>query len=118
PDFGKTAPWTAHPNNVKDFYKTGYTLTNNIAVGGTNDKGTFRLSYGNMKQTSVLPNSSLTRNNLSFNGSYQLAKNLTASVSANYSILEAEGRPGTGFTGPNPTLQFTMYGQRQLDIER
>lgn len=118
PDFGKTAPWSPQPNNVKNFYRTGTTITNNIAVGGSNDKGSFRMSYGNMKQTFVLPNASLTRNNLSFNGNYQLAKNLNAVVSANYSIIDAKGRPGTGFTGPNPTLQFTMYGQRQLDMER
>ncbi|HVI44414.1 MAG TPA: SusC/RagA family TonB-linked outer membrane protein [Chitinophaga sp.] len=117
PFFGKTAPWSAHPNNVKDFYRTGFTLTNNIAVGGNNDKGGFRLSYGNMTQTFILPNSSMNRNNLSFNGNYQLTKGVTASASMNYSALRAKARPGTGFTGPNPTLQFTMYGQRQLDLE-
>jgi TonB-linked SusC/RagA family outer membrane protein len=118
PDFGKTAPWSPQPDNVKNFYKTGTTLTNNIAVGGSNDKGSFRLSYGNMKQTFVIDNATLDRNNVSFNGNYQLDKNLNAVVSANYSIIEAKGRPGTGFTGPNPTLQFTMFGQRQLDMER
>lgn len=118
PVFGKTAAWAPQPNNVKSFYKTGTTLTNNIAVGGSNDKGSFRLSYGNMKQTFVIDNATLDRNNVSFNSNYQLAKNLNAVVSANYSIIEAKGRPGTGFTGPNPTLQFTMFGQRQLDMER
>ncbi len=116
PNFGKTAAWAPQPNNVKDFYKTGTTLTNNIAVGGSNDKGSFRLSYGNTRQSFVLDNASLNRNNLSFNGNYQLAKNLNAVASVNYTILEAKGRPGTGFTGPNPTLQFTMFGQRSLDM--
>ncbi|HEU4553345.1 MAG TPA: SusC/RagA family TonB-linked outer membrane protein [Chitinophaga sp.] len=118
PDFGKTAPWSPQPNNVKSFYKTGTTITNNIAVGGSNDKGSMRLSYGNTVQTFVLPNSKLNRNNLSFNGNYLLAKNLNAVASINYSVLDAKGRPGTGFTGPNPTLQFTMFGQRQLDMKR
>jgi len=118
PDFGKTAPWAPQPNNVRDFYKTGTTLTNNIAVAGNSDKGSIRFSYGNTKQTFVLPNASLNRNNVSVNGNYQLAKNLNAVASVNYSILQAKGRPGTGFTGPNPTLQFTMFGQRQLDMNR
>ncbi|WP_143304487.1 SusC/RagA family TonB-linked outer membrane protein [Chitinophaga vietnamensis] len=117
PYFGKTTPWVAQPNNVKDFYRTGFTLTNNIAMSGNNDKGGFRLSYGNMSQSFILPNSSLHRNNLSFNGNYKLAKGLTAVAAMNYSALAAKARPGTGFTGPNPTLQFTMYGQRQLDNE-
>lgn len=118
PLFGQTAPWSAHPNNVKDFYRTGYTLTNNISMSGTNDKGYFRLSYGNMNQSFVLPNASMNRNNLSFNGGYEVAKGLKAVASVNYVSLRAKARPGTGFTGPNPTLQFTMYGQRQLDIEQ
>ncbi|WP_440134810.1 SusC/RagA family TonB-linked outer membrane protein, partial [Chitinophaga sancti] len=117
PYFGQTTPWVAQPNNVKDFYRTGYTITNNIAMAGTNDKGYFRLSYGNMNQVFVLPNASLNRNNISFNGGYEVAKGLKASASINYTAYGAKGRPGTGFTGPNPTLQFTMYGQRQLNLD-
>ena len=117
PYFGQTTPWVAQPNNVKDFYRTGYTITNNIAMAGTNDKGYFRLSYGNMNQVFVLPNASNNRNNISFNGGYEVAKGLKASASVNYTAYAAKGRPGTGFTGPNPTLQFTMYGQRQLNID-
>ncbi len=118
PDFGKTAPWSANPNNVRDFYRTGFTLTNNIAMAGNNDKGYFRLSYGNMTQNFILPNAEMRRNNFSFNGGYDVAKGLKGVASINYSATKANARPGTGFTGPNPTLQFTMYGQRQLDMER
>lgn len=118
PFFGQTTAWVAQPNNVKNFYKTGVTITNNIAMSGANDKGAFRLSYGNMDQKFVLPNSTLKRNNLSFNGNYKLTKGLTATAALNYSSLSAKGRPGTGFTGPNPTLQFTMYGQRQLELDK
>ncbi|HJT73714.1 MAG TPA: SusC/RagA family TonB-linked outer membrane protein, partial [Chitinophaga sp.] len=117
PYFGQTTPWVAQPNNVRDFYRTGYTLTNNISMSGSNDKGEFRASYGNMNQTFVLPNATLKRDNLSFNGSYKLADNLRAVAAVNYSMLKAVGRPGTGFVGNNPTLQFTMYGQRQLSDE-
>lgn len=117
PYFGQTTPWVAQPDNVRDFYRTGYTLTNNIALSGSNDKGEFRASYGNMNQTFVLPNATLKRDNLSFNGSYKLADNLKAVAAINYSMLKAVGRPGTGFFGTNPTLQFTMYGQRQLSTE-
>ncbi|MFY0252684.1 SusC/RagA family TonB-linked outer membrane protein [Chitinophaga sp. 30R24] len=117
PYFGQTDAWIAHPNNVKDFYRTGFTLTNNIALAGSNDKGSFRLSYGNMDQTFVLPNATNKRNNLSVNGNYEVTKGVRALAAVNYTSLQVKGRPGTGFTGPNPTLQFTMYGQRQLDID-
>lgn len=118
PYFGQTDTWSAHPDNVKNFYKTGFTLTNNISMAGSNDKGSFRLSYGNMDQSFVLPNATNKRNNLSVNGNYEVTKGVRAVASINYTSLRVKGRPGTGFTGPNPTLQFTMYGQRQLDIEK
>ncbi|MGF6926271.1 TonB-dependent SusC/RagA subfamily outer membrane receptor [Chitinophaga sp. W2I13] len=97
PYFGKTDTWSPHPNNVKDFYKTGFTLTNNISMAGSDDKGSFRLSYGNMDQTFVLPNATNKRNNLSFNGSYELTKGVKAVASMNYTSLKVKGRPGTGF---------------------
>ena len=97
PNFGQTTPWSAQPNNVKDFYRTGFTVTNNIAMAGTNDKGSFRLSYGNMNQKFILPNSYLSRNNLSFNGNYEVAKGLTAVAAVSYSMTKAQARPSTGF---------------------
>ena len=116
PYFGVTAPWSPQPNNVRDYFKTGLTTTNSISVGGNNDKGTFRLSYSNMTQNYILPNSRMSRNNLGFNGTYNVAKNLSVSVAANYSDNSAKGRIGTGFSGYNPMEIFSMYSQRQLDI--
>lgn len=116
PYFGVTAPWSPQPNNVRDFFKTGLTITNSVSVGGSNDKGSFRLSYSNLTQNYIMPNSRMLRNNLGFNGNYSLAKNLSVTVSANYSDNDVRGRIGTGFSGYNPMEIFSMYGQRQLDI--
>jgi TonB-linked SusC/RagA family outer membrane protein len=118
PYFGQTTKWLPQPDNVRDFYRTGLTLTNSISVSGGSDKGTFRLSYSNMSQKFVLPNSDLNRNNLGFNGTYKVNDAITAIASANYSYNRATGRPGTGFSGANPTEVFSMYSQRQLEIDK
>lgn len=118
PYFGVTAPWSAHPDNVRNFFKTGVTLTNSVSVGGGNEDGAFRLSYSNMNQHYIMPGSKQVRNNLGFNGSYNLVPNLTAIVSANYSVNDVQGRIGTGFSGLNPMELFSMYSQRQLDVEK
>ncbi|HTJ13169.1 MAG TPA: SusC/RagA family TonB-linked outer membrane protein [Dinghuibacter sp.] len=115
PFFDELTPWSPQPNNVKDFFKTGITVNNNIAFGGSDDKATYRMSYGNMTQNFILPNSHQTRNNLSFSGSYKVNPWLTGVASANYVNNAATGRPGTGFTGSNPMLNFVEYGQRQLE---
>jgi len=118
PDFGTLAKWEAQPDNIRDFFETGTTLTNTVALEGSNDKGTFRLSYSNLDQDFILPNSSLTRHNISFNGSYNLTEKLAVSASANYVTHEAVGRPGTGYDGTNVMQQFTQWGQRQMDMNR
>lgn len=118
PYFGQTTTWSPQPNNVKDFYQTGVTVTNSISVGGSSDKGSFRLSYSNLSQKFILPNSDLNRNNVGFNGTYKVNNAITAVASANYSYNSAVGRPGTGFSGANPTEIFSMYSQRQLEIDK
>ena len=116
PFFDQLATWSPQPNNVKDFFVTGLTVNNNLAISGGDDKATYRLSYGNMTQKFILPNSHQTRNNLSFNSTYRINDWLTAVASANFAANDATGRPGTGFTGENPMLNLVMYGQRQLNI--
>lgn len=118
PYFGQTTPWSPQPNNLKDFYRTGLTLTNSISISGGSDKGTFRLSYSNLSQKFMVPEAKLQRNNIGFNGSYKVTDNITAVASANYSYQDARGRPGTGFSGTNFTQYFTMYGQRQLEMDK
>ena len=58
-------PLIAHPDNVKDFFETGITYNNNIALSASNDKGDIRISYTNLYSQGVLPNVDLRRNTVS-----------------------------------------------------
>lgn len=118
PDYGLRTPWVAHPNNIENFFDTGVTLNNNIAFSGGNEVATFRLSYTNVNQDFVLPNSELKRNTLSFSGSTKLTDKLTASVSANYVVNSALGRPGTGYDGNNVMQQFNQWSHRQMNMDK
>jgi len=112
---GQPAPFVAHPDNVRDFYETGYTLNNGVSVGGSNDKIDYRFSYNNTKQTGILPNTGITRNSFSLNSTYRLAPKLTISTFANYTKGGAENLPGVdGRRGNSVTLQFIWFG-RQVD---
>lgn len=118
PDFGKMTPWLPNPNNIQDFFETGVTFTNNVAVAGGNEKSNFRLSYTNLDQKFVLPNSELGRNTLAFSGGSQLSDKLSVGVSANYVANSALGRPGTGYSGNNVMQQFNQWSQRQMSMEK
>jgi TonB-linked SusC/RagA family outer membrane protein len=112
---GEAVPFVAHPDNVKDFYKTGYTLNNGLSVGGSNEKMDYRFSYNNTKQTGILPNTGITRNTFTINNTYRITPKLTLSTFANYTRAGADNLPGVdGRRGNSVTLQFIWFG-RQVD---
>ncbi|MCH5597446.1 SusC/RagA family TonB-linked outer membrane protein [Niabella ginsengisoli] len=118
PDFGVTAPWAPQPNNVRDFFQPGFTMTNSISMGGSNDRGSIRIAFADTRQRFVLPNSKLSRTNAGINGTYKITDDLIVSSGVRYAYTEAKGRPGTGFTGQNMMMLFSEYGQRQWDMDR
>lgn len=66
--YGKATPWVAHPNNIKDFYKTGITSNTSVSLDGANDNGSFRLSFSDLFTKGVFENSKMNRSTLSFSG--------------------------------------------------
>ncbi|MCP4437449.1 MAG: SusC/RagA family TonB-linked outer membrane protein [Aureispira sp.] len=114
----KAREWKSNPNNIRDFFRTGVTFSNNISFGGATEKSAFRLSYTNLHQDFVYDNSRLDRNSVNFTGSTTLAEKLHVAVNATYVGSAAKGRPGTGYDGNTVTQQFYQWGQRQWDVQR
>jgi TonB-linked SusC/RagA family outer membrane protein len=115
---GQPAPFEAHPNNVRDFFRTGVTLNNGVALAGAGDKFDYRLSYNNMHQTGVVPNSSQGRNSFLLNTTFRPNSKLTLTTIANYIKDDAGNLPGAyGRRATSTMLQFTWFG-RQVDINR
>ncbi|MBC9914468.1 SusC/RagA family TonB-linked outer membrane protein [Chitinophaga varians] len=92
---GKPIPleWKAYPNRVKDFFRTGRTITNNIAVSKSSDAGNFRISYANMQNQGIVPNTDMKRNNLTFSGTYHLHKAIHVSSNIAYTNSTSDNRP-------------------------
>ncbi|MEC5147121.1 SusC/RagA family TonB-linked outer membrane protein [Chitinophaga sp. 212800010-3] len=115
---GEAVPFVAHPNNVKDFYVTGYTLNNGLSAGGTTDKIDYRFSYNNTKQAGILPNTGITRNTFTASNTFRLTPKLTLTTYADYIRSAADNLPGVdGRRGNSVTLQFIWFG-RQVDVNR
>ncbi|MBD2756360.1 SusC/RagA family TonB-linked outer membrane protein [Spirosoma validum] len=78
------APLTPNPNNWNDYWQTGKTFTNNVALSGSNDKGSFRMSIGRMKQTGIMDFNDFYRNNFKLNSAYNFTPKLNVTISAEY----------------------------------
>ena len=115
---GQAVPFVAHPNNVRDFFKTGVTLSNSVSLDGGGDNYTYRLSFNNEKQWGVIPNSEAGKNNISFNAQYTVTPKLKVGVNASYIVNNAPNVPGSGGKRSTSTmLQFTWFG-RQVDVNQ
>lgn len=114
PLYGKATPYIAHPDNIKDFFRTGFLANTHVSMDGANDKGGFRLSFTNLDQQGTVPNSSLKRNSVGFAGDYNFTDKLFASINANYVYNEGVGRPRVGYS--STFSNFTQWWERQLDM--
>ena len=101
-------PWVAHPDNVDLFFQTGRTLTNNVSITGGNENGDFRLSYTDLNQKGILPNTDYKRRTVSINAGWNLTKKLNIRATGNYVNDGSDNRSNWG-------LYFIWFG-RQVDM--
>lgn len=107
-------PLVSHLNNVKNFVQTGITTTNGISVANSSDTYSYRLSYSNMRNRGIIPNSDLFRNTLNLNTSVKVNEKLRLSNTIDFSRSNSNNRP-SGNRGTNP-LQWAYNVSPHIDI--
>ncbi|AQG78081.1 hypothetical protein AWR27_01160 [Spirosoma montaniterrae] len=112
----KTASFTPQPNNVRDFYNTGLTLNNGVSMRAGGTGYNLRLSYTNVNQTGVLPNTSLQRNYITAATTFDLGKNLTAGLNLNYTTDRVNGNFDDDYSNFSGAGSFNQWFHRNLDM--
>ena len=110
----QATPWVSHPNNIKDFLETGVTATTNVAITGGSKDANFRVSYTNLDQKGMLPNTDYKKNTLSIGGSANPTDKLNVSGTANYVMAKSDNMPGVGYDAQNVFQQF-IWAARQVN---
>lgn len=90
---GETRRYGNVNNNILDFFNTGITTTNSVSFGKSDYKSSFRVSISDMRNWDIVPESDLSRTNISLKGNVQLTKRLNIAASANYSYEAVQNRP-------------------------
>ncbi len=110
------SPWTPAPTNIEDFFETGFTTTNNIALYGGDDTRNFRLSYTNLYAEGILPNTDLKRNTLNFDaGQKFLDGKLNIRTNLNYVNSASDNRPNNSYGTENVMYLWVWFG-RHIDM--
>lgn len=110
-------PFVAYPNQLKDFFVTGQTYTNNLSVAGSNDKMNFRLSYTNLEQTGIVENTGLSRNTIGINAGYAIIPKLKLDVNMNYVNTASDNRTSYGAKNEEAIMKLFLYMPRNTNIE-
>lgn len=110
-------PWVNDADGVKNFFQTGTTLTNNVALVGGNDFGDFRLSYTNLDQKGVVPNTDLKRNTVSFGGGYNLTDKFSARAFVSYIKSNSGNRPSISYGTENIMYLFNCWLPRSVKLD-
>jgi len=119
PRFGTTEAITAHPNNIKDFFKQGRTISNSVALASNGTNYNVRLSYSNQDRTLVQQNTKRMLHQIGVNGSYDISKRVSFSSDIQFSYDDRLGQPFETYRndGLNILQGFNQWFQRQLDIK-
>ena len=81
-------------DNVKNFFKTGATYTNNVSINGGNDKTNFRMAVGSTNITGIIPDSKLNRYNVRLTADSKLNDYITVGGTINYTNTNSQSPSG------------------------
>lgn len=109
-------PFLSNPDNLKDFYKTGVTSINNIAISNGFDSGNYRLSFTDLRSESIIPGVNLDRQTVAAKLNFNISEKTDINSSINYVNSSSDNRPSNGYGSENVNYSLVAWGPRSLNI--
>ena len=113
---GETVPLQAYPDNVRDFYETGSTAINNLAIGGGSEQSNYRFSATALNQEGIFPGSELDRYTLGLNAGQKFDQKISSNFGLNLVRTTSAGRVAQGGNDPNVLVPIINGFPRNLDL--
>jgi TonB-linked SusC/RagA family outer membrane protein len=111
----KTAKLTPQPTNIRDFWETGVTKTNNVSFAKAMDNLSFRVSYTNLDIKGITPTEYLKRHTLNANITADLSTRLTVGANINYIAENRNTESDDGYSNQT-TGSFGSWFHRNIDM--
>lgn len=90
-------PWIGYPDYFKGFFQTGTTFRNTVTLEGGDDKaGTLRLSYTNLDNKYIVPNTGYKENSLSLSLNKDINR-IKIGAKVNYYNKASDNLPALGY---------------------
>jgi TonB-linked SusC/RagA family outer membrane protein len=115
---GQPAPFTPAEDNIRNFFRTGVTTINNIAITNANETGDSRLSFTNLSKRGIVPNTNLNRNTFTTSlGKSVLGGKLRTRLNAMYVNAASDNVPNAGYDESSSVMYGWLWYPRQVEID-
>ncbi|WP_298711116.1 SusC/RagA family TonB-linked outer membrane protein [Chitinophaga sp.] len=115
---GVERPYSAQPDNWRDFLPDGYVNQHNVSLSGGGDYGTVRLSYTRDDSKANIPNSKYNTNTFNLGSSIKVSKMLTADVTASYISYYRLNTPPVGSGSYLAGMSYAATRDYRSDVEK
>ncbi len=109
-------PFVSHPNNLKNFYQTGVTNIQHLAIQGGNKNSDFRFSFSNLNSEAIIPGVDYNRKNVFSKLNFQPNEKLKINTSLQYIYSKSNNRPGSGYGSENMNYALVAWMGRQTNL--
>jgi len=114
PRYGELTPFEPQPDNVKNFFETGFKSNQAISISGGGDDSNYRLSFNDSRTDGVYPNTEHHRNNLGVSAGIDVSEDWRFSTNINYARNSGQRPPqGYGYG----SQYFRQWFQRNVSME-
>jgi TonB-linked SusC/RagA family outer membrane protein len=108
----RSKPYSALPNNIREFFNLGKTLTNTISLGGGDAKSNYIVSASNVQQSGITPSTKYERTSVKVAGETHLTNKVTSSASVTYTRTGSD----QAVTGQGDNSIYNQILQTPRDI--
>lgn len=117
PYYGQTVPYSAQPNNVKDFFETGVSMKNTISIAGGGKTFNGRFSYSNLDQSGIIPSTQLDKHFFFTNFDVNVTEKLSFNTNVKFTTSEIQGDYDDGYANQT-SGSFNQWFNRNLDVNK
>lgn len=94
---GKNSSWVSHPNNIKEWFNTGVTYNNSVAMNSSGEKVSGRISFTKQNTKGIVDFTDQKQNTVAANIILTPSDRLTTTANVTYLTKQSDNIPSSGY---------------------
>ena len=115
--FGTTTPYSPQPKNYEEFFQSGHSFTNAIALDGGNETSSVRASYTGQNSSGIIPTNDLKRQTVFLRGFTKMKNVIELDGKVTYIHSKVDNRPGLSEGATNPGYFLSIMPRNMVSTE-